>query len=75
MKMKLAAGLMSIALIMSSSPAMAEELYMAGTYSAKAMGMGNVEVTITVDETGITDVELNLDEETPDIGQAAGISF
>ena len=72
MKMKLAAGLMSIALIVSYSPAMAEEQYTAGTYTAKAMGMGNVEVTITVDETGITDVELNLDEETPDIGQAAG---
>ena len=61
-----------MALVLAACPAYAEGVYTPGTYTAQAMGMGNVEVTVTVDETSITDVELKLDEETPDIGQAAG---
>lgn len=74
MKMKAMACLMSMVLIASAAPvpAVAESLYTPGTYSAQAVGMGNVEVTVTVDETSITDVVLNLDEETETIGQAAG---
>jgi len=50
----------------------AEALYTPGTYSAKEQGMGEVIVTMTFDETSITDVVLDLSGETPDIGQAAG---
>ena len=47
-------------------------IYTPGTYSASAKGMGNVTAEITVDENSITDVKLDLSEETENIGQAAG---
>ena len=72
MKAKAAVGLLALGLILSAGSAFAEEAYTPGTYSAEAVGMGKVVVTVTVDETSITDVELALDEETPEIGQAAG---
>lgn len=52
---------------------LAEEaaIYTPGTYSAQAQGIGVVTVTMTFDETSITDVVLDVSEETPDIGQAA----
>ncbi len=46
-------------------------IYVPGTYSAKASGIGNVVVTMTFDANRITDVVLNVSEETPTIGQAA----
>ena len=46
-------------------------LYIPGTYSSKATGMGEVIVTMTFDDNSITDVVLDLSNETPSIGQAA----
>lgn len=48
-----------------------EALYIPGTYTATATGMGEVTVTMTFDETSITDVILDVSNETADIGQAA----
>lgn len=48
-----------------------ESLYIPGTYTAEATGMGKVTVTITVDADSIIDVALDLSAETPSIGQAA----
>lgn len=50
----------------------ANGLYIPGTYSSKAVGMGDVIVTMTFDENKITDVVLDLSKETANIGQAAG---
>ena len=74
MRAKAGIGFLALALAMgvSSGTVFAEGTYTPGTYVAEALGMGKVEVSITVDETSITDVELKLDEETPGIGQAAG---
>lgn len=49
----------------------AKGLYIPGTYSAKAAGIGDIVVTMTFDENRITDVVLNVAHETPSIGQAA----
>ena len=53
------------------STSYAEVRYEPGTYKAEGQGMGALEVSVTVDEDGITDVVINGPEETPDIGQAA----
>ncbi|MCR5137536.1 MAG: FMN-binding protein, partial [Oscillospiraceae bacterium] len=45
--------------------------YIPGTYEAEANGMGKVKVSVTVDETSITDVVLDTSGETPEIGGAA----
>lgn len=45
--------------------------YIPGTYTATANGMGLVTVTMTFDETSITDVQLDVSNETDTIGQAA----
>ena len=45
--------------------------YTPGTYTATATGMGTVKVTATFDAEKITDVVLDLAQETPSIGQAA----
>ena len=50
----------------------AKGLYTPGTYSAHATGMGDVTVTMTFDANSITAVELDLSNETPDLGQAKG---
>lgn len=42
-----------------------------GTYTAQAQGIGSVTATVTFDETSITNIELDLSGETPDIGGAA----
>ena len=59
------------------SAALAEEapvggLYTPGTYTATAMGIGDVTVTMTFDETSITDVVVDVSKETKDIGQLYG---
>lgn len=46
-------------------------LYKPGTYSAKAQGIGEVIVTMTFDVDKITDVVLDVQHETPSVGQAA----
>lgn len=42
----------------------AKGLYIPGTYSAKAAGIGDIVVTMTFDENRITDVVLNVAHET-----------
>ncbi len=46
-------------------------IYTPGTYSSKVNGIGDIVVTLTFDENSITDVALDLSNETADIGQAA----
>lgn len=46
-------------------------LYIPGTYSAKSEGIGEVTVTMTFDANSITDVVLDVSNETPGIGGAA----
>ena len=48
-----------------------EGIYTPGTYSAQAQGMGTVTVSMTFSESAITDVVLDMPDETPSIGQAA----
>lgn len=48
-----------------------EALFTPGTYTAQAQGIGPVTVTMTFSETKITDVILDVSNETPGIGQAA----
>ena len=45
--------------------------YKAGTYTAYAKGIGMVGVTVTVSDTEITEVELDVSEETAEIGGMA----
>ncbi len=52
--------------------AAAEEIYTPGTYSAVAKGIGDVTVTMTFDATSITDVVVDVSNETKDIGQLHG---
>ena len=72
---KLLALSLSAAMVLgSASVAMAEggAIYTPGTYSAAAPGLGgNVTVTITTDETSITDLVIEGPDETPEIGGAA----
>ena len=50
--------------------------YTPGTYSATAKGIGSdVKVTMTFDETSITDVKIDVSGETPDIGGKIGGSM
>lgn len=48
-----------------------EAIYIPGTYTATAEGMGTVTMTATFDETSITAIELDVSNETPGIGQDA----
>jgi len=50
----------------------AKGIYTPGTYTATTDGIGKVTVTVTVDANKITDVKLDLPDETKTIGQAAG---
>ena len=58
----------------TAATAFAEEaVYTPGTYSAKAQGLeSEVTVTMTFDETSITDVVVDVSGETPDIGGKIG---
>jgi uncharacterized protein with FMN-binding domain len=47
-------------------------LYTPGTYSASARGMGDVTVTMTFDSDSITDVSIDVSNETADIGGVIG---
>ena len=67
-----AAGVEDAAPAEEAAPAEAEGgIYVPGTYTAEATGMGNVTVNVTVDESGITAVEIDGPGETPGIGEAA----
>ena len=46
-------------------------MYVPGTYTAEAQGMGKVIVNVTVDENSITAIEIDGSGETPGIGAAA----
>ena len=46
--------------------------YIPGTYTATATGMGTVTMTATFSETAITDIVLDVSQETEGIGKAAG---
>ncbi len=50
----------------------AKGIYTPGTYKATATGMAEITVTMTFDANSITDVELDLSGETPELGQAKG---
>ncbi|MBR4393429.1 MAG: FMN-binding protein, partial [Oscillospiraceae bacterium] len=68
-----AAGLVTSTGLVSVS-ADNDAIYTPGTYSATANGMGKVTVTMTFDETSITDVQIDASGETPGIGvEAAAI--
>ena len=70
MKKALCAAI-ALALLTGLLPAALAE-YTPGTYSAEAMGHEQgLMVTITVDDSSITDVQLDLSHETPEIGGAA----
>ncbi len=49
-----------------------EAAYTPGTYSATATGMGEVTVTMTFDETSITDVQIDVSNETEGYGLGIG---
>ena len=69
----LLALLTALCLGMFAFAACAEGAYTPGTYSAEAMGMhGSVSVTVTVDESAITDIQLDVSGESEDYGQKAG---
>ena len=71
-----AAGAAAVTTMMGGSMlAAAEEkgIYTPGTYSASAMGIaGDVTVTMTFDATSITDVQIDVSKETPEIGGKIG---
>ena len=47
-------------------------IYTPGTYSATAQGIGTVTVTMTFDANSITDVNVDVSQETPTIGGKYG---
>ena len=64
-----AAALTQLSVI--SGVAIAEGVYTPGTYTATAQGINTVGVTMTFSESAITDVVLDVPNETPGYGQAA----
>ena len=71
--LKNAAALAAGAAVTSIAPAMAETTgkYTPGTYTATAQGMGEVKMTAELSEDAILSIELDVSNETEDIGQAA----
>ncbi len=65
------AAFLGLAAFEQAPKAAAAGMYTPGTYSASAVGMGNVTVTATFDENSIVDVVLDVSGETPEIGQLA----
>ena len=55
----------------STAASSAAAKYTPGTYTATAKGMGDITMTATFSETAITDIQLDLSNETESIGQAA----
>ena len=69
MKKTLACLLVALMSMISVLGVIAEgSLYTPGTYTGKGNGIGEVTVTVTVDESRITDVVIDVSNETPEIG-------
>ena len=68
-----AVGLAGMTLLPGCAAGNTEEkgIYTPGTYTASAKGMGTVTVTATFDANSITKIELDVSNETENIGQAA----
>ncbi len=64
---------LSLCLALTCVPAMAEGTYTPGTYTGTGAGHENgLSVTVTVDENSITEVKVDVSNETPLIGGLAG---
>ena len=65
--------ILSLCLALTAAPAMADGMYTPGSYTGTGTGHeGGISVTVTVDETSITDVVIDVSHETPMIGGLAG---
>ena len=64
-------GLVAAGLMGPAAVAEHQSIYQPGTYSAAAKGIGDITATVTFSETAITDIVLDLSNETESIGQAA----
>ena len=64
-------GLATAGILGGMGKASAEGIYTPGTYTATAQGMGTVKMTAVFDANSIVSIDLDLSEETPNIGQAA----
>ena len=72
--MKKAVRFAGLSLILSAAlgfTAPAEGVYTPGTYTATASGMGELSVSVTVDDSSIVDIAIDGANETPEIGGAA----
>ena len=68
---KLVSLLLSFCLVLCCMVFASADGYTPGTYEAAAQGYGELKVTVTIDESGIADVAINGENETPTIGGAA----
>ena len=69
---KLVSLFLSLCLILGCMAFASADGYTPGTYEAAAQGFGgDVKVSVTVDESAITDVAITGDSETPEVGGAA----
>ncbi|MCD7885859.1 MAG: FAD-dependent oxidoreductase [Lachnospiraceae bacterium] len=59
-------------LVHAEESSSSDAIYTPGTYTATAMGIGAVTVTMTFDETSITEVVVDVSNETETIGQLYG---
>ena len=64
-------GAVALGTLTGCKPRVMSGVYTPGTYSAKAKGIGEVNVSMTFSDSSITDVVLDVAHETPEIGQAA----
>ena len=65
--------ILSLCLALTAAPAMADGMYTPGSYTGTGTGHEEgISVTVTVDETSITDVVIDVSHETPMIGGLAG---
>lgn len=64
-------GLLGVAPVLASSESAEGALYIPGIYTASATGMGTVKMTAAFDANSIIDIQMEVAEETVEIGQAA----
>ncbi|MBR4472026.1 MAG: FMN-binding protein [Oscillospiraceae bacterium] len=65
--------ILSLCLCLLSASALADGTYTPGTYTGESSGHdAGLTVTVTVDENSITDVKVDVSNETPEIGGKAG---
>lgn len=62
-------GLATAGVLGNVGKASADGIYTPGTYTATAQGMGTVKMTAVFDANSIVSIDLDLSEETPNIGQ------